>query len=108
MNEQLKAPFPYFGGKRAVADLVWSRLGDVDNYCEPFFGSGAVLLLRPSPPKVETCNDADAYLSNFWRATQHDPEAVAAHADGPVNECDLHARHRYLVLSDDAAAFRQR
>lgn len=34
----LKAPFPYFGGKRRVAELVWSRLGDPINYIEPFAG----------------------------------------------------------------------
>lgn len=109
MSESLKAPFPYFGGKRSVAGLVWARLGNPDNYIEPFFGSGAVLLLRPRPLRgVETANDADCYLANFWRATQHDPEAVAAWADGPVNECDLRARHRWLVLSDDAVVFRER
>lgn len=109
MSEPLKAPFPYFGGKSAIAELVWSRLGLVDNYIEGFFGSGAVLLLRPQPLRgVETLNDADSYVANFWRATQHDPEAVASFADGPVNEVDLHSRHRYLVLSDDALAFRER
>jgi hypothetical protein len=35
---------------------------------------------------------------------QRDPDAVAAHADWPVNETDLHARHRWLVGSDTAAA----
>jgi site-specific DNA-adenine methylase len=34
----LKAPFPYAGGKSTVADLVWERFGDVDNYVEPFMG----------------------------------------------------------------------
>jgi hypothetical protein len=104
----LKCPFPYFGGKRLAAKLIWNALGDVDNYVEPFFGSRAVLLARPHPARVETANDINSYLSNFWRATQHDPEAVAAHADWPVNEADLHARHRWLVLSDDAATFRTR
>ncbi len=98
----------YFGGKSKIAVEVWKLLGNVQNYVEPFFGSGAVLLLRPDPPKVETVNDLDSMVANFWRATQADPESVAAHADGPVNEADLHARHRWLVLSDDAAAFRQR
>jgi hypothetical protein len=107
-TQSLKAPFPYFGGKSRVAELVWSRLGPVDNYIEPFFGSGAVLLRRPDPPKIETVNDLDCMVANFWRATQRDPEGVAAWADGPVNEADLHSRHRWLVLSDDAAAFRQR
>jgi hypothetical protein len=107
-TRSLKAPFPYFGGKRRVAELVWRHLGNPDNYIEPFFGSGAVLLCRPDPPKIETVNDLDSMVANFWRATQHDPEAVAAHADGPVNEADLHSRHRWLVLSDDAATFRER
>jgi DNA adenine methylase len=104
----LKTPFPYFGGKRAAASIVWERLGDVDNYIEPFAGSAAMLLCRPHEPKVETINDADCYVANFWRATKHDPEAVADHADGPVNECDLHARHRWLVQSPAAADFRER
>jgi len=94
----LTAPFPWFGGKRKVAAEVWSRFGAVDNYVEPFFGSGAVLLGRPSPfSGNETINDLDGYVANFWRAIQHDPEAVAVWADGPVNENDLHARHVWLV-----------
>lgn len=32
----LQAPFPYFGGKRRVADKVWAALGDPDHYIEPF------------------------------------------------------------------------
>ena len=39
----LSAPFPWFGGKRQVADEVWSAFGDVVNYVEPFAGSLAVL-----------------------------------------------------------------
>jgi hypothetical protein len=31
-RQPLKAPFPWPGGKSRVADLVWSRLGNVDNY----------------------------------------------------------------------------
>jgi DNA adenine methylase len=104
----LKAPFPYFGGKRAVADLVWPRLGNVANYVEPFCGSAAMLLCRPDAPNIETVNDADCYVANFWRATQAEPEAVADWCNHPVNECDLHARHRWLVLSPEAAEFRER
>lgn len=96
-NETLKAPFPWFGGKSKVAHIVWERLGKVDNYVEPFFGSGAVLLMRPHAPKVETVNDLDGMIANFWRAVQADPEAVARHADWPVNETDLAARHYWLV-----------
>jgi hypothetical protein len=67
-----------------------------------------MLLCRPSVPKIETLNDLDCYVANFWRATKLDPESVAAFADGPVNEADLHARHRWLVTSPAAADFRER
>ena len=94
----LKAPFPWFGGKSRVAAEIWARFGDVDNYVEPFFGSGAVLLARPQPfAGVETINDADGMVANFWRAIQAAPDEVARHADWPVNEADLEARHYWLV-----------
>jgi len=94
---KLKAPFPYFGGKSKVADIVWDRFGDVPNYVEPFAGSLAVLLGRPHEPKTETVNDKDCFISNFWRALQADPETVAHYAEWPVNENDLHARHAWLT-----------
>ncbi|MBK7865249.1 MAG: DNA adenine methylase [Archangiaceae bacterium] len=102
---RLRAPFPWFGGKSRAAHLVWSAFGDVANYVEPFAGSLAVLLARPTEPGTETVNDIDCYLANFWRAVALDPAAVAAHADWPVNEADLHARHLSLVRN---GAFRER
>lgn len=105
MKPDLKAPFPWFGGKSKVAHLVWDRFGNVDNYVEPFAGSLAVLLSRPHPAQTETVNDLDCFLANFWRALSIDPEGLAHHADGPVNEADLHARHLWLVNQDE---FRER
>jgi len=99
MRGEVKAPFPWFGGKRRVAPEIWQAFGDVDNYVEPFAGSLAVLLERPAwhKARAETVNDADQFLANFWRALAHDPEAVARWADWPVNEADLFARHLWLV-----------
>ena len=100
----LVAPFPWWGGKRRVASLVWSRFGRVTNYVEPFAGSLAVLLGRPEVVGTETVTDKDGYVANFWRAIQHDPEQVARWATWPVNEWDLHARHRWLVDQADFQA----
>lgn len=95
----LKAPFPWFGGKSKVSEVVWSRFGDVNHYVEPFFGSGAVLLRRPDNHnhRLATVNDIDGYVANFWRAVSKDPDAVAHHADWPVSEVDLQARALYLA-----------
>jgi hypothetical protein len=101
----LKAPFPWFGEKSRASGLVWERFGNVPNYCEPFFGSGAVLLNRPHDPGIETVNDLDCMVANFWRALAADPDLVAHHADWPVNEADQHARHRWLCSREE---FRER
>lgn len=95
-----------FGSKKTIASQVWQRLGDVPNMVEPFFGSGAVLLNRPDwhTGTIETVNDKDGYVANFWRAVQHDPEQTAYHADNPVNENDLHARHAWLLTRKDGLA----
>lgn len=87
---------------------MWAAFGDVPNYVEPFFGSGAVLLSRPTSARIETVNDLDAHLANFWRAAAAVPEEVAHWADWPVNEVDLHARHRWLVYGEGAAEFQQK
>lgn len=99
VDEFAQCPFPYFGGKRRVAVPVWRAFGPgVSNYAEPFFGSGAVLLNRPGGAgKIETVNDRDRMIANFWRAILADPWAVAEWADGPVNEADMHAWHVWLV-----------
>lgn len=111
-TDNLKAPFPAFGGKSRIASKVWPRLSTehrpARNFIEPFCFSAAMLLLRPDEPQIETVNDLNAFVANFWRAIQSDPEAVAAHADWPVNETDLHARHAWLVRSEDAAERLQR
>jgi hypothetical protein len=95
----LRAPFPWNGGKSRVADVAWRALGaDVVNYIEPFFGSGAMLLGRPGGAgKIETVNDLDGGIVNFYRAIQSAPDEVASWCDWPVSELDLHARHAWLV-----------
>jgi hypothetical protein len=106
----LRAPFPWNGGKSRVAEECWRAFGpDVVNYIEPFFGSGAVLLNRPGGAgKIETINDLDGGVVNFWRAIVAAPDEVARWCDWPVSELDLHARHAWLVerLNDMADELR--
>jgi len=105
MVDRLESPYPYFGGKSKVAPLVWEILGDVENYVEPFMGSAAILLARPHEPKIESVNDFDSYVANFWRSVKYNAQAVAEHCDWPVNETDLISRQNWLVRQKE---FRER
>lgn len=94
----MKAPFPYFGGKQAIAEQVWHLLGDPALYIEPFVGSAAMLLARPSPPRYEVIGDADHLVANFWRALRADPTGVADAAMRPMVEVDVVAIGRWLRI----------
>lgn len=98
--QPLNAPFPQFGGKRNFAKTIWARFGPVVRYVEPFAGSLAVLLrypYEPLPKGGEVIADKSPYISNFWRSTKAEPEAVAFHADYPTVHQDLRARHKWLL-----------
>lgn len=58
--------FGWYGGKFSHLDWLLPLLPSCHHYCEPFAGSGAVLLNRhPSP--VETYNDIDGEVVTFFR-----------------------------------------
>src|SRR3990167_3336440 len=99
---KLKAPFPYFGAKSTVAHLIWERFGNPMRYIEPFFGSGAVLLLRPNwnNGMDEIVNDADSHICNVWRSLKFSPDETAEWADWPVNHDDLRARKKALIENE--------
>jgi len=97
--KDLCGPFPYFGGKRAVADEIWVRFGDPRQLIEPLGGSCALLLRRPTKPRAETINDINVFITNFFRACKQDPEGVAFHADSQKNQLELHARQAWLLTT---------
>jgi len=94
IENKIKVPFSYFGSKSKISNIVWSRFGQVSNYVEPFAGSLAILFANPLIPKIETVNDLDCGLINFWRSITFDVANVIKFADFPVSEAELHARHR--------------
>jgi DNA adenine methylase len=61
-----KIAFGWYGGKFSHLDWLMPLLPETHHYCEPFAGSAAVLLNRqPSP--IETYNDIDGEVVNFFR-----------------------------------------
>lgn len=61
-----KICFGWYGGKYNYLDWLLPLLPDAYHYCEPFGGSAAVLLNR-EPSSIETYNDIDGEIVNFFR-----------------------------------------
>jgi DNA adenine methylase len=67
--------FGWYGGKFSHLDWLLPLLPDCLHYCEPFAGSGAVLLNRdPSP--VETYNDIDGEVVNFFKVLREEKDKL--------------------------------
>lgn len=66
----------WYGGKFNHLNWLLPQLPEAHHYCEPFSGSAAVLLNRePSP--VETYNDIDGDVVNFFKVLRDFPEEIA-------------------------------
>ncbi len=67
--------FGWYGGKYSHLNWLLPLLPETTHYCEPFGGSAAVLLNRePSP--VETYNDIDSEVVNFFRVLREQKNAL--------------------------------
>ncbi len=72
MNALVKYP----GSKWRLAPWIISRFPEHHSYLEPFFGSGAVLFNKPTS-HIETVNDLDGEVVNFFECIKKNPERLA-------------------------------
>ncbi|PZQ45669.1 MAG: DNA methyltransferase, partial [Phenylobacterium zucineum] len=100
---------PYFGGKQRIADRIVDMFPPHGHYVEPFAGGLSVLFAKP-PARLETVNDLDGDIVNFWRVLREQPEDLiracaltphsrAEHASSRDRECldDLERARRVWV-----------
>lgn len=67
--------FGWYGGKYTHLDWLLPLLPHTTHYCEPFGGSAAILINRkPSP--VETYNDLDGEVVNFFKVLRDNSEEL--------------------------------
>lgn len=66
MPRKKQIAFGWYGGKYSHLDWLLPLLPESRHFCEPFGGSAAVLINR-KPAPVETYNDLDGDLVNFFR-----------------------------------------
>lgn len=108
--------FGWYGGKFNHLDWLLPLLPAAHHYCEPFAGSAAVLLNR-LPAPVETYNDIDGAVVNFFRVLREEPDELAraialtpfsreefhrAIADEPPAEDRLERARRFYVRARQA------
>ena len=72
MNTLLNYP----GAKWGMAKEISALMPKHRSYLEPFFGSGAVLFNKP-PSAIETVNDIDGDIVNFFRVLREKPDELA-------------------------------
>jgi DNA adenine methylase len=116
----MRPPFPYYGGKTRLAPKIAAVLPAHSHYVEPFAGSLSVLLAK-EPSRIETVNDLDGELVNFWRVLRDrtaDLERVCAltpygraehqAAYEPATDEIERARRLWVLLSQGRSAIRGR
>lgn len=72
----MNALLNYPGAKWGMAEQIVSLMPPHRSYLEPFFGSGAVLFNKP-PSAIETVNDVDGDIVNFFRVLRERPDDLA-------------------------------
>ena len=72
----MRSIIKYPGSKFRIADQIISYFPKHHTYLEPFFGSGAVLFNKKTSD-IETVNNLDGDVVNFFRWVKNDPEKLA-------------------------------
>lgn len=67
--------FGWYGGKFSHLDWLLPLLPNSQHYCEPYGGSAAVLLNK-EPANVETYNDIDGEIVNFFKVLRDQKEEL--------------------------------
>lgn len=75
--QQVNSPIlKYYGSKFRLAKWIIEHFPKHTHYVEPF-GGGAAILLQKSPSPLETYNDLDKNVVNFFRILRKMPEKLA-------------------------------
>lgn len=72
----MNALLNYPGAKWGMAKMICSMMPAHRSYLEPFFGSGAVLFNK-HPSAIETVNDIDCDITNFFKVLREQPDRLA-------------------------------
>lgn len=102
----MKCTLKYPGAKNRIAGWICEYIPLHDVYLEPYFGSGAVFFNKVLA-RIETINDIDGNVVNYFRVIREKPEKLAA-----LLEMTPYARDEYNsafeILPEDSDVERAR
>ena len=102
----MKALLNYPGAKWGMAKDIIALMPPHRSYLEPFFGSGAVLFNKP-PSAIETVNDIDGDIVNFFKILRECPDELAADiAMTPYSREVFNDAHENRGVSDYERAYK--
>lgn len=96
----MKSPLTYYGGKATLAPEIVPRLHAHARYVEPFCG-GAAIFFAKRPAEMETLNDTNGELINFYRIVQHDFIALEKRIQITLHSRDEHRKARVINNNPD-------
>ncbi|MBF1117067.1 MAG: DNA adenine methylase, partial [Solobacterium sp.] len=66
----------YPGAKNRIADWICSFIPEHKVYLEPFFGGGAIFFNKKQKAHIETINDLNDDVFNFFKTLRDDSESL--------------------------------
>lgn len=96
----MDTPLKYYGGKQQLADRIISLIPKHKIYCEPFAG-GAAVFFHKQPSEVETLNDTNHELINFYEVCKLDFEALEREISITLHSRELHHRASIIYNNPD-------
>ena len=89
------------GGKSYLAAKIRALFAAHTRYCEPFFGSGAVLFAGDGEGVAEFANDLNGELMNFWRVLRDTPDRMLHYLWATPLSKDMFDEARSNLQNDD-------
>ena len=86
---KLRTPISYYGGKQMMAKHILPCIPKHNRYTEAFFGGGAIFFLK-EPSEVETINDINGEVINFYAVITTDFWKL-----NEMIQSTLHSREQY-------------
>lgn len=100
IEQQMKTPITYYGGKQNLCKEIINRLPKHNLYCEPFVG-GAAIFFGKEPSKVEVINDTNKELINFYKVVQQDFVSLEKEIRISLHSRDLHRKANVIYKNPD-------